>query len=226
MKKALFLSIVVAIATAMTFISCSEKSKVQETPLEGTGLMLLTAPDGGFGLKSGEEILIAPTVEYTAFSLLEGFIVASYEQAGTKGQRLLDPETASELLSGDTIEVQENCFIAPRGQVVSLYFPSTKQRFAASKYLITEDLVMTLFGGKIGIFKTDKTELLKPTDEYGKIAIVAGTTDVYVQADKAWGKGTLKNGEIVPGKLLTPKELKALKGKQGWSEAPIMILEK
>ena len=220
MKKSIFLSIVAAIAVAMTFVSCGSKEEVKDTiePITGTDYSLVTTAKGELGIKKGEEFIVNPSSNYKAIEAIGGMFLAKTEG----GYSLLDLENGQEKVSGDTIIWKDGFFEAPKGELFIVYIPECDLRFAANEYAVKENNALAAFNGKITVY-LDGKEALPATGDFKKIALVGD--QLYLFA-KAWGKGTIKNGAVVPGKSLTAKELKAFQAKKGFDKkATVMILE-
>ena len=223
MKKIMFLSIVCAIALAMTFASCGEKKATQNTEeaIPGTDYTLVTTPKGEKGIKKGEDIIVTPLDIYKNIAVSNGMLLATTES----GYSLLDPETGYGVLDADTIIWRETCFEGKKGENYLVYIPANKTRFAAQAYAAKGAYAIALFNGKFTIWK-DGEEIVEPNGEYSRIAILPDGSLLCLEG-KTWGIGKITKDKLIqPGKAATPKELKAFKANKGWSDsAECMILE-
>lgn len=219
MKKNLLLSIVAAIAVAMT--SCSEKAQNTEEPLAGTDYTLVTTPQGAKGIKKGETFIVEPKADYKSISPEGGMFVAKTES----GYALLDPETGYEKISGDTIVWKTFFFECKRGENFIVYIPAYKCQFAAQAYAVSGAYAIAIFNGKITIWG-DGEQLVDPNNEYKKIAVLPNGTFLLLENEN-WGTGEpTKDKLIMPGKSVSPKELKKFQAMKGWNDSsPVMILE-
>ena len=224
MKKTIFLSIVAAIAVAMTFVfvSCGEKKARSNTeePIAGTDYILVTSPDGAKGLKKGDVVLFEPKAEYKALTVEGGMFVAKMES----GWALLDPETGYETISADTLVWKNFFFEGTRGDNYLVYIPAYKTQFSAQEYVVRGSYVIATFLGKITIWQ-DGNQLIEPNDEYSKIAILP-EGKLLVLDGQMWGTATVTAEKLIqPGKRVTPRDLRKYKAMTGWDDnAKVMIL--
>lgn len=222
MKKIMCVSIVGAIALAMTLTSCDSKKAPANTeePIIGTDYTLVKTPDGAVGIKKGEAFILEPKTQYTDITAEGGMFVADTEN----GQSLLDPETGYEKLSADTIIWKDGFFEGTRNGISIVYIPASKVQFAAKEYAVKGSYALGTFNDKISLWK-DSEQLIEPTGDYKKIAILPDG-NLIVLNGKTWGTATVKNKAISPGKLVSAKDLKKYKSMKGWDDkATVMILE-
>ena len=207
---------------AMTLTSCDSKKAPAnvETPIIGTDFVLVTTPDGAKGIKKGEAFILEPKTQYTDITAEGGMFVADTEN----GQSLLDPETGYEKLSADTILWKDGFFEGSRNGIYLIYIPSTQVQFAAKEYAVKGSYALGTFNDKITIWK-DGEQLIEPTGDFAKMAVLPDGK-LLVLNGKSWGTASIKNKTIVPGKLVSAKDLKKYKASKGWSDgAVVMILE-
>ena len=218
-----FLSIVAAIAVAMTFVSCSEKKAAQNTeePIVGTDYTVVTTPDGAKGIKKGEAFVVEPRAEYKSFEAAGGMFIAKTE----RGLSLLDPETGYERIGADTLIWNDFFFEGQKGENKLVYIPAYKAQFAAQAYAVKGSYAIATFNGKITIWQDGK-QLIEPTGDFAKMAVLPDGK-ILVLNGKAWGTATITKDKLIqPGKAVTPKEFKKYKAMKGWDEkSPVMILE-
>ena len=223
MKKFFFLSIVAfGMIAAMTFVSCSGKKAAQNTeePIVGTDYVVVTTPTGAKGIKKGDAILVTPTNTYKDITVDNGMFLAKTGD----GYSLLDPETGYSVVDADTIVWKSFYFEGQKGENKLVYIPANKTRFAAQAYAVKGAYAIATFNGKITIWK-DGEQLIEPTADFSKMAILPDGK-ILVLKGKAWGTATVKSKALVPGKTVTPKDLKKFKANKGWDEkSPVMILE-
>ena len=223
MKKSILLSIVAAIAVAMTFVSCGEKQKTQNTeePIVGTDYIIVTSPEGAKGLKKGEIVLFEPKAEYKDITVEGGMFVAKMES----GWALLDPETGYQTILADTLTWKDFFFEGIRGENYLVYIPAYKRQFAAQEYVVRGSYAIATFLGKITIWQDGK-QLIEPNDEYSKIAILP-EGKLLVLDGNIWGTASVTKERLIqPGKRVQPRDLRKYKAMKGWSDgATVMILE-
>lgn len=222
MKKIFFLSIVGAIALAMTFVSCGEKKSTENTEEAlAEGYTLVTTPKGEKGIKKGDAILVTPTDTYKSIAVDNGMFLAKTDG----GYSLLDPETGYSVLDADTISWKFFYFEGQRGGNYLIYIPASKCRFAANTYAVSGAYAIAIFGGKITIWKDGK-QLIEPNNEYSKVAVLPDGK-LLVLDGQTWGTATVTADKLIqPGKAVSPKELKKYQSMKGWDDASrVMILE-
>ncbi|MBQ8464970.1 MAG: hypothetical protein IJ545_03060 [Alphaproteobacteria bacterium] len=222
MKKVFFLSIVAAIAVAMTFSSCSEKKIVENTeePLAGTDYILVTTPQGATGIKKGDAFIIEPKADYKSITAVGGLFLAKT----ASGQSLLDPETGYSKIDADTIVWKSFYFEGKRGENFIIYIPAYKAQFAGQDYAVGGSYALSTFSGKTTLYK-DGQPIIDPTSDFAKM-VVLPSGELLVQKGKSWFTATVKDKVLVAGKAVSPKELKTFKSKKGWNDSsPVMILE-
>ena len=170
MRKNLYLSIVGAIALAMTVVSCNSKSNEPTIePLGNSGLSVITTPRGELGLKKGEETIITPSVDNKSFAVFDSFVLAKYDDGSQAVQRLLDPETGIEVVSGDSIINAGSYFIGTHSNGMStIYVPASKFRFAGQQFAVSGSDAVSVFNGKITVY-VDGKEAIPATSDYQKI---------------------------------------------------------
>lgn len=224
MREKFFLSIVGAIALAMTVASCNSKSNEPTIePLGNSGLSVITTPRGELGLKKGEETIITPSVDNKSFAVFDSFVLAKYDDGSQAVQRLLDPETGIEVVSGDSIINAGGYFIGTHTNGMStIYEPKSKLRFAGQQYAVKGNDAVSVFNGKITVY-VDAKEVVPATSDYQKIALLKGTGDMLVFKDGKWFRMTIGKDKAV---ALNPKELKTFKANKDWNDSsPAMVLE-
>ncbi len=221
MKKVIFLSIVAAIAVAMTFVSCGDKKANQNTeePL-AEGYTLVTTPQGQKGIKKGEDFIVTPTDTYKSFTVSNGGMFLAKKETG---QSLLD-ENGYEKISGDTVVWKDFFFEAKRGELYIVYIPAYKCQFAGQAYAVGGSYALSTFSGKTTLYK-DGQPIIDPTSDFAKM-VVLPSGELLVQKGKSWFTATVKDKVLVAGKAVSPKKLKTFKSKKGWNDSsPVMILE-
>lgn len=224
MRKNLYLSIVGAIALAMTVVSCNSKSNEPTIePLGNSGLSVITTPRGELGLKKGEETIITPSVDNKSFAVFDSFVLAKYDDGSQAVQRLLDPETGIEVVSGDSIINAGSYFIGTHSNGMStIYVPASKFRFAGQQFAVSGSDAVSVFNGKITVY-VDGKEAIPATSDYQKIALLKGKGDILVFKDSKWFRMTIGKDKAV---ALAPKDLKKFQAMKGWDDSsPVMILE-
>lgn len=216
-------SIVGAIALAMTLTSCDSKKAPAnvEEPIIGTDYTLVKTPDGAVGIKKGETFIMEPKSQYSDITAEGGMFIAKNAETG---YALLDPETGYEKLSADTVVWKDGFFEGQRNGIYLIYIPISKVQFAAKSYAVKGAYALGTFNDKITVWK-DSEQLIEPTADFSKMAILPDGK-ILVLKGKAWGTATIKNKTIVPGKLVSAKDLKKYKASKGWDDkATVMILE-
>ena len=140
------------------------------------------------------------------------------------GYALLDPESGYEKLSADTIIWKDGFFEGTRNGIYLIYIPASKVQFAAKGYAVKGAYALGIFNDKITVWK-DSEQLIEPTGDFAKMAVLPDGK-ILVLNGKAWGTATVKDKALVPGKAVTPKDLKKFKAMKGWDDkATVMILE-
>lgn len=224
MKKIMCVSIVAfGMIAAMTLTSCDSKKAPAnvETPIIGTDFVLVTTPDGAKGIKKGEAFILEPKTQYTDITAEGGMFIAKNAETG---YALLDPETGYEKLSADTLIWKGSFFEGSRNGIYLIYIPSTQVQFAAKEYAVKAPYAVGTFNDKITLWK-DGEQLIEPTGDFAKMAVLPDGK-ILVLNGKAWGTATVKDKALVPGKLVSAKDLKKYKASKGWSDgAVVMILE-
>lgn len=219
-----FVSIVAfGMIAAMTLTSCDSKKAPANTeePIIGTDYTLVKTPDGAVGIKKGETFIMEPKAQYTDITAEGGMFVAKNAETG---YALLDPETGYEKLSADTVVWKDGFFEGQRNGIYLIYIPISKVQFAAKSYAVKGAYALGTFNDKISLWK-DSEQLIEPTGDFAKMAVLPDGK-ILVLNGKAWGTATVKNKALVPGKAVTPKDLKKYKGMKGWDDkATVMILE-
>ncbi len=218
-----FVSIVAfGMIAAMTLTSCDSKKAPANTeePIIGTDYTLVKTPDGAVGIKKGDAVIFEPKAEYLAIDAVGGMLIADTEN----GQALIDPETGYEKFSADTLIWKDVFFEGPRNGISIVYIPASKVQFAAKEYAVKGSYALGTFNDKISLWK-DSEQLIEPTADFSKMAILPDGK-ILVLNGKAWGTASIKNKTIVPGKLVSAKDLKKFKAMKGWDDkATVMILE-
>ena len=224
MRKSIFLSIVGAIALAMTVASCNSKSnKPTIEPLGDSGLSVITTPRGELGLLKGDETIVTPSIDNKSFVLEANFVLAKYDDGSQVVLRLFDPETKQEVMTGDSIINTGSYFIGTHSNGMStIYVPASKFRFAGQQFAVSGSDAVSVFNGKITVY-VDGKEAIPATSDYQKIALLKGKGDILVFKDSKWFRMTIGKDKAV---ALAPKELKEFKSKRDWDDSsPVMILE-
>ena len=221
MKKFLFLSIVAAIAVAMTFVACKKQEpKNTEEAIPGTEYILVTTPDGAKGIKKGEAFVVQPKADYAVIVVDGGMFVAQT----AAGHILIDPETGKELVTADSFTWRDSFFEAKSGENYVIYIPAYKLQFEAKTYAVKGNYAVGVFENKVTVWQEGKP-LIENDGKYSQIAILPDGKYLVLEGKK-WKEAVLDGITLKSKTVLRNRLLRKYKAMTGWDDnSPVMILE-